>query len=230
MTGSWLNFWDRPHSIYVNERHLRLHYRRIADDILSVLPARDDLAVLDFGCGEALEADRVARRARTLYLFDGAASVRDHVRARFPGVPNIDVRDEIATLPDGSIDVVVVFSVVQYVERAALPGLIGEWRRLLRAGGLLVIADSIPPAVRMSDDIKSLLHTAWQGGFLMAALRGLATTFFSDYRRLRHELGFSVYNDEQMLGLLRAAGLRAEIHPRNLGFHPRRRTYLARPV
>ena len=54
--GDWIAFWDSEHSIYVNARHRDVHYRAIAQDLRAQLPA--DAAVLDYGCGEALHADR----------------------------------------------------------------------------------------------------------------------------------------------------------------------------
>jgi SAM-dependent methyltransferase len=231
MSESWLNFWGRPHRIYVNDRHLRVHCRRVADDILSVLPASPDLRVLDYGCGEALDAARVAARVGHLFLYDAAVSVQAHLRERFSGVANITVLGDagLAALSD-ALDVIVVFSVVQYVPREALPGLMRDWRRILRPGGTLILADVIPPDAGMMADIRSLLTTAATNGFLLAALAGLAATFFSDYRRLRRRLGFAVYSDAEIQALARDAGFAPALRERNLGFHPARRTVLARAV
>jgi SAM-dependent methyltransferase len=230
MAESWLRFWDRPHSIYVNDRHLRVHCAYMAGEIRSVLPQRQGLAVLDFGCGEALEAARVAARVERLYLYDGAPSVRAHLIERFSGIGKITVLDEagLAQLADGSLDVVVALSVVQYIPRSNIPDLLQRWRRLLKPDGQLVISDVIPPDAGMVDDIRSLLGTAWWGGFFLAALGGLLATLFSDYRRLRRQLGFAVYSDVEMRQLLSDAGFAAERLPRNLGFHPSRHTYVAR--
>ncbi len=232
MTDSWLRFWDRPHSIYVNDRHLRVHYARIADEILAILPKPGGPTVLDFGCGEALDAARLAARCNRLYLYDAAPSVRERVAQRFAGVPTIRVIDdaELAALPDGSIDVFVVFSVIQYIDRVQLPELLRGWRRKLAGNGMLVLADVIPPDARILDDIRSLLTTAWHNGFLLAALGGLATTLFSDYRSLRQRLGLAVYTEAEITALMRAAGFATEAFPRNLGFHRARRTYIGRPA
>jgi SAM-dependent methyltransferase len=232
MNDSWLQFWNRPHRIYVNERHLRVHYARVAADILSVLPDRPGLRVLDYGCGEALEAERIAARVDRLFLYDAAPSVRARVAARFAGTANIAVLDDggLAALPDGTADVVVVFSVIQYMDRAELPGLLASVRRWLAPGGTLVLADVIPPEAGLLDDVRSLLTTGARHGFLLAALGGLATTLVSDYRRLRQRIGLTIYSEAEIHDALRQAGFTAAAHSHNLGFHPARRTYLARPL
>lgn len=227
MTDSWLGFWNRPHSIYVNDRHLRVHCRCVADDILSVLPAGADLRVLDYGCGDALEAERVAARVGRLFLYDAAPSVRARLRERFAQVANITVLDDAGLQAlDEALDVIVVFSVVQYVPRDTLPGLLQDCRRRLKSGGRLVLADVIPPEAGMVADIRALLTTAAANGFLLAALGGLAATFFSDYRRLRQQLGFAIYSEAEITALLTQAGFSVNRHPRNLGFHPARHTYI----
>lgn len=227
MTDSWLGFWNRPHSIYVNDRHLRVHCRRVAEDILSVLPAGTDLRVLDYGCGDALEAERVAARAGRLFLYDAASSVRARLRERFATVTNITVLDDAGLQAlDEALDVTIIFSVVQYVPRDTLPGLLQDCRRRLKPGGRLVLADVIPPEAGMVADIRALLTTAAANGFLLAALGGLAATFFSDYRRLRQQLGFAIYSEAEMTALLKQAGFSVTRHPRNLGFHPARHTYI----
>lgn len=232
MSDSWLRFWDRPHSIYVNDRHLRVHYRRVADDIVEMLWGRPDLRVLDYGCGQALDAGRVADRVQRLYLYDAAPSVQANLRQRFAGKTGIAVLDEtgLASLGEGAIDLAMLFSVVQYVPRAELPALLRHMRRWLAPGGRLVVADVIPPEASMLDDVRSLLGTAVRHGFLAAALAGMAATFFSDYRRLRQRVGLAIYTEAEMLGRLRDAGFAGEAYGRNLGFHPTRRTYLARPL
>ena len=90
---SWLDFWDRSHRIYVNDRHLQVHCRRVSDDILSLAPAATD-AVLDYGCGDALDAARVADCVRRLYLYDAAPEVRARLVRRFADHERIEVLDD----------------------------------------------------------------------------------------------------------------------------------------
>ena len=147
-------------------------------------------------------------------------------------MPNITVLDDagLAALGEAALDVVVVVSVIQYVPRSGLPELARDWRRRLRSGGTLIVADIIPPDVGMVADIRSLLVTASAHGFLLAALAGLVAAFFSDYRRLRQNLGFAVYGEAEIEALLKAARFAPALQARNLGFHPARRTVIARAV
>jgi SAM-dependent methyltransferase len=225
----WRQFWGGSHRIYVNDRHRQVHYRQVADDILDALPG-PGLTVLDYGCGDALEAERVATGTGRLYLFDAVDEVRQRLAARFGGSEAVTVLDEsgLAATPAGTIDVVIVNSVVQYLDRDELNGLLGQARRLLRPGGMLVVADVIPPDASAIDDVAALLSSAARNGFLLAALGGLVATFFSDYRRLRRSVGLATYSEAEFLKILGAAGFAAQRRPRNFGFNAKRMTFIAR--
>ncbi|HEX2116462.1 MAG TPA: class I SAM-dependent methyltransferase [Alphaproteobacteria bacterium] len=225
----WRQFWGRAHRIYVNDRHRAVHYRRVADDILSVLPDRAEATVLDYGCGDAFEAARVAARTQHLYLFDAVPEVVARLRERFAGQPRITVlgEAELAASEPSSMDLIVVNSVVQYLQPAELAAMLDTARRLLRAEGTLVVADVIDPDAGAAADIAALLRCAAAHGFLIAALGGLVATFFSDYRRLRQSVGLATYREAEFLRILLEAGFAARRRESNFGFNPARMTFLA---
>jgi ubiquinone/menaquinone biosynthesis C-methylase UbiE len=228
---SWRDFWNADTPIYVNERHKALHYGLIARDIVGLIPSRD-AAVLDYGCGEALSAGRVAAACGRLYLCDGAPLVRERLNARFRGEPKVVVLspEEMDAVADGSLDLIVVNSLLQYLSVEEFGDLLSLWRGKLKSTGQLVLADVIPPDIRVVDDAAALLSFAWKGGFLTAAVKGLARTAVSDYRKLRAELGLTHYSQSEMLEILRGRGFTAERRNRNLGHNPRRMTFVARPL
>ncbi len=230
MSNAWIEFWDRPNRIYANARHLAAHCRIVAEALLSVLPDRPGLAVLDFGCGEALDAARVAERAGRLLLYDAAPSVRARLAARHAGHPRIEIVDSLglAALPAGSLDVVFASSVVQYLDADGLATLLGAAHRLLAPDGILVVADVVAPETGLAADVRALLALGLRNGFFWAAVLGLAATLLSDYRRLRARIGLSLYDDATFLDRLAEAGFAAERLARNLGENPARRSYLAR--
>jgi SAM-dependent methyltransferase len=226
----WRQFWGRSHRIYVNDRHRLVHYRQVADDILSVVSSQG-VVVLDYGCGDALDAGRVAGQVGRLYLFDAVPEVVGRLRERFAGETRIVVLDEagLASQAPGSIDLVVVNSVVQYLQPDEVDTLLRTVHRLLVADGTLVIADVIPPNASAIDDIAALVATAARHGFLFAALGGLAATFFSDYRRLRRSVGLATYDEADFLRVLTQAGFAARRRSKNFGFNERRMTFIAHP-
>lgn len=228
---NWRDYWNQDTPIFVGERHKLLHYKLMADEILALIPA-PDAVVLDHGCGEALFADRVARTLRRLYLCDAAPIVRERVARRFRDEPRIAVLapEDMDTVPDASLDLVVSHSLVQYLSLAELRDLLRLWRAKLKPDGRLVVADVIPHEVSPATDATALLSFALKGGFLKDALVGLARTALSDYRRLRNEIGLSHYDEAEMAEILEEAGFAPESRPCNIGHNQARLTFVAHPV
>ena len=227
--ADWISFWNSDHPIYVNARHRDVHYRGIADDVSGyVTPGA---AVLDYGCGEAVHADRVAAKAGRLILCEAAPTVREHLSARFAPVGNIDVQspEEALASPAGSLDLIVMHSVAQYLSREETDALFAQFRRLLKPGGLFVLGDVIPPQVSPVADAAALLRFAAANGFLVAAFMGLVRTTFSDYPKLRAKLGLTLYDEAAMAKKLAAAGFKVQRAPKNIGHSQARMTFLARP-
>ena len=225
---SWIDYWNCDHPIYVSERHKALHASGIVRDFARHIP-NSGAAVLDYGCGEALYAEDVARLCRWLVLSDAAPAVRAKLAARIAHMPAITVEgpDDTTGRMGASFDLIVVNSLLQYLDTATLDGLLDLWKRLLKPGGKLVIADVIPPGVSPVKDAAALLRFGWQGGFLSAALMGLIRTALSGYRKLRGELGFSMHGEADFIALLAKHGLQAvRAHP-NFGHNQARMTFVA---
>jgi SAM-dependent methyltransferase len=186
--------------------------------------------VVDYGCGEALHADLVAAEVGRLVLCEAAPKLRAALAARFAGHAKIDVRspEDVAALPDGSVDFVVMHSVAQYISPAELRALLALFHRLLKPGGCLILGDVIPPDLPVSIDALALLQFARANGFLGAAVIGLLRTTLSDYWRLRSRLGLSRYSEAAMTEKLTAAGFAATRAPANIGHNQARMTFLAR--
>ena len=229
--GGWRDFWNRPNRIYVNGRHLEVHYRRVAEDIRAALPG-GKAVVLDYGCGEALAAGEVAAAAERLYLYDSAPETRARLAARHGAARGIVVLDEdgLAALASGSVDLVIVNSVIQYLPESELKELLVRARGWLSPDGRMLLADVIPPDNPAAADALCLLRTGLSHGFLGAALVGLVRTFFSDYRRMRQSLGLSTYTPEAIAVLAAENGLSCSREPRNFGFNQRRMSFSLRPA
>jgi SAM-dependent methyltransferase len=228
--SDWRSFWDSAHSIYVNARHQDVHYREIADQIAAFVPG-EGARVLDYGCGEAVHADRVAAVAAQVLLCDSAPSVRAAIAARFATEPRIQALapEEVEQLPDSSLELIVANSMTQYLAPPELDRVLALWRRLLAPAGTLIVGDVIPPDASALTDVVALLRYAAANGFILNALWGLVRTAVSPYSRLRSRIGVTRYTQDAFLQKLAAAGFAAERLPRNLEHNAARMTFRARP-
>lgn len=226
----WIDYYDSTHTIYVSKLHRDVHFRVIANDILSYMPS-PDAVVLDYSCGEALFAAQVAAACQKLILAEPAPGVRGRLNARFGPNAKIAVRslDELTQLPDRSVDLAVMISVAQYMTPAELDQTFALMRRVLKPGGKLVLGDILRLEVGAATDVMALLKLAVKNGFLTDALWGLARTALSDYWQLRQSIGLQRYGEADMLAKLKAAGFDASLARKNVGYNPARMTFLATP-
>lgn len=226
MSGSWIDFWNSDSPIYVNARHKALHARAVAGDIVALIE-KPGTRLLDYGCGEALEARRVAAQCATLYLHDAAPAVLASLAQRVSAEQHIRTLDAeaLAALEPGSLDLIVINSVAQYIPRADFSALVQQLAQKLAPCGRLVLGDILPPGLSPLTDAFALLSFGWQGGFFLPAGVGLVRTFFSDYRQVRAALGLQHYREDEALALLTAAGLEARRLPRNLGHNQARMAF-----
>jgi SAM-dependent methyltransferase len=231
MTAGWQAFWGGSHRIFVNERHLAAHYRRLGADVATLLADRPGATLLDYGCGDALGAPPLAAAGFDVLLYDPVPAVHARIAQRFAGAARIRVLDDRdwRERPSHSIDAILVHSVLQYLPAAALDELLPPLHRVLRPDGVLYLSDVIPPDIGVLPDIAALLRAGAGNGFLLAALAGLVATFFSDYRKLRRELGLTTWSEAALMDKLQQFRFSAMRLEKNVGFSPHRMLIRAKP-
>ena len=225
----WIDYYDSTHTIYASKLHRDLHFQIIARDIIGYISSPGTV-VLDYACGEALSAAKVADACAKLYLAEPAPGVRGRLIARFAPNTKIRVRslDDLRNMEGQSIDLVVMNSVAQYMTQEELDSAFIVVRRLLKPNGRLVVGDILRPEVGMARDVLALLKFAGSHGFLTDALYGLASTALSDYRQLRTRVGLQRYSESEMIAKLGRAGFSASRAQNNIGHNPWRMTFVAR--
>ena len=225
----WIDYYDSTHTIYASKLHRDLHFQLIAKDIIGYISS-PDAVVLDYACGEALSAARVADACGKLILAEPAPGVRGRLIARFAPNTGIRVRslDELRQMSEKSVDLAVMNSVAQYMTPVEFDAALAVIRRLLKPSGRLVLGDILRPEVGMTRDVLALLRFAQRHGFLKDALVGLASTALSDYRQLRARVGLQRYSETEMLAKLASAGFTASRAHFNIGHNSWRMTFVAR--
>ncbi|MFH9611369.1 methyltransferase domain-containing protein [Streptomyces sp. NPDC017448] len=229
--SAWLEEWNSRQDVYLGDRHRDRHYRAVAHDIVRLLPpgAR---RVLDYGPGDALCAPRIAAACEEVVLCEAAETIRARLSDRFAHHRAIRVISprQLADLPPASIDLMVVHSVAQYLDPAELDTLLEQARRLLGAGGRLLLGDLVPPEAGLVSDTAELLRFARREGFLREAAPALLRLAFSPYARRRHHLGLTRIDETQMTARARRAGLSGHRIRPNIGNNQARWTFLATPA
>ena len=225
----WIDYYDSTHTIYASRLHRDLHFQLIARDIIGYISS-PDAVVLDYACGEALSAAKVAEACGKLILAEPAPGVRGRLIARFAPDTRIRVRslEDLRKTDANSIDLAIMNSVAQYMTPAELDAAFAIVKRLLKPGGRLVLGDILRPEVGMPKDVLALLRFAATHGFLKDALIGLVSTALSDYRQLRAKVGLQRYSEAEMLAKLAASGFSASRAHVNIGHNPWRMTFVAR--
>lgn len=227
----WIDFYDSSHSIYVSPRHAEIHFRTIADDIVALIPSPDAL-VIDYSCGEAFSAPRVAAACGRLVLAEPAPGVRSRIERRSAYVTNIEVcsLEALDSSFVGAADLVVMNSVAQYMTNDEFDAALARIRRLLKPTGVFVLGDVVQPGVGLITDASALLRFAAKHGFLKDAIVGLIRTALSEYRKMRQRIGLSAHSETDVLRRLGAVGLEGRREAKNIGHNPARMTFRATPA
>jgi ubiquinone/menaquinone biosynthesis C-methylase UbiE len=223
---NWLDFWNGNHSIYVCDKHRQRHHMRVGEDIVQRLPPSTGV-VIDYGCGEALSAEHVARHCEKLILSDGAASVRERLNEWHQNAKNVSVLapDEVLDLDEGSVDCIIINSVLQYLAFDDTQALLEGLAPLLAPNGRIIVGDIIPPDHTVLADAGALLHFAWQEQFMTEAMIGLMRTFLSDYRKIRAAYGLTRYSSQDIETIGARLGLRTQRTALNIGHDQGRMTF-----
>ena len=222
LTG-WERHGDR-HRLITNGGSISAHHVLVATNGYT-----PEAVVLDYACGEALSAGRVADACGMLYLAEPAPGVRGRLIARFAPNTKIRVRslEDVRKMAENSIDLVVMNSVAQYMTPDELDTAFATIKRILKPSGRFVLGDILRPEVGMARDVLALLQFAHKNGFLKDALIGLISTALSDYRELRTRVGLQRYTAGEIMEKLARAGFSASRAPRNIGHNPWRMTFVA---
>lgn len=227
--NGWRDYWNRENRIYASARHLEAYYRVLGADVLSIVPSTRPLTILDWGCGEALLAPFLRDAGLAVLLYDPVLRAHERAEARYGGEPGITVLDARAyeNLRDGSVDVILVHSVLQYLSKQEWEAVLPRLRSLLSPQGMLMLGDVVPTGISMFVDAYDLLSAGWKHGFFLDAARALVATLFSDYRSVRKASGFSTYAEGELIEILGRHGFAAKRAARNIGLSGHRMLILA---
>jgi ubiquinone/menaquinone biosynthesis C-methylase UbiE len=210
--GFWLDWYPRYLGLYADL--LRQRNRAIE----AALPERMD-AVLDVGCGAGDVSALLKARARTVVSFDVAQSnalqTRRNLMARFHDAVVLRAGAEELPFPSGRFDAVVLADVIEHIPRREQA--VAELARVLRPGGLLVMATPDRPVLETIEKIDRVAMSFVNG------LRAIARRALGRARRARPDVDAEQWEQfftrSELAALVEGAGLRVREH-RNICFYP----------
>ncbi|MBC7843965.1 MAG: class I SAM-dependent methyltransferase, partial [Gemmatimonadaceae bacterium] len=127
------------------------------------------LIVGDLGCGTGSLSLSLARHVAHVHAIDGSPAMLEAARQRLQGQSNVSVAEgslEALPLDDASLDVAVLMLVLHHVAEPSR--VLKEARRVLRAGGRLLIADM---GAHEREEYRTQMGHVWLG-FDERSLRG----------------------------------------------------------
>lgn len=119
------------------------------------------LEVADLGCGTGHFAALLAPHVKRIVAVDGSEEMLTAARARVDTFANVELMLgdlERLPLPDATLDIATCTLALHYVAEPARA--LGEARRVLRAGGRIVVLDMMP---HERDDLQQRMGHVWRG-------------------------------------------------------------------
>jgi SAM-dependent methyltransferase len=225
--SSWRDYWESiGERRKVFDAEARHYVRRL---IAAVAPDRRS-RVLDFGCGFGYAARHLAPHVGEVALWDASMSVRRRARLRTAALSNVAYIDLSAaeTDPAHAFDLIMVHSVVQYMELSELQSWLVRWRRMLAPGGRLVISDLIQPRTSLVQDLLGYMRFSLANGYFLEAM-GQGLREIPGYSRARLNRPLLALTVDHLDALARATGWNAEFLSANLSHRRNRKSAVLTP-
>jgi ubiquinone/menaquinone biosynthesis C-methylase UbiE len=166
--------------------------------------------VVELGCGTGLYTRAYAPQCSQAIATDISEPMIELAQRALASSPNVSVRIADATstgLPTGSADAVVTVNLLHIVSDAA--AVLAEARRLLRPGGMLVVADATGKGLSVRHLLASIWRIVRRWG-LMPQQKGQQNLTQASLEVLVQTVGFESIEGHPLTGeLMNAAFVRA---------------------
>ena len=220
---NWIDYWSSE-TQFAGDDHKVIGYQAVFEDLKPYI--KDSDIVLDFGCGEALFADKLSQHCEQLFLYDKAQSILD--KLSFAESSNIHVIHNYNDLK--SLDLVLISSVSQYLVQSEFKKTLQELLPLMSENGQIIIADVIPFKNSILREAIDLMKIAFKYKFLTKAILKMIRSYFGKYYRLRKQNPLTKYDYNSFKEMMQSPDLEISLEKSNIGLNHNRLTFVLRKV
>ena len=220
--NDWQDYWEE---IGDDKKFFRIEAAEYVNRLSKYIDVQSGTRLLDFGCGFGHVAERLAKKAGSVLIWDKAKSIRMRARTRLAYLDNIELvnmEGDSNVLPSG-LDYILVHSVIQYMNQSELNTWLLKWQNCLADGGSLVISDIITPESSSMHELFKYLLFSLKNGFFMDALINGAKEF-ARYFGARNTMSLLRFNQDSFKSCAEAAGFSIKILDKNLSYRDKRFT------
>lgn len=182
-------------SILLNEFIIRLitaNYFIIKKIISKELPIRNNIKLLDIGCGTGILSPYFSNAD---YIgIDIDQKLIDFAKKRYPDRTFLTMGGEHNTLPDSSFDFILVVGVIHHLNNTVASALLKQAQRVLRKNGTVLIIEAIPP-IDSFNMFGRFIRSLDKGHFIRPATdyKSLFKKYFSVKHTCQHRGGIVDY-------------------------------------
>jgi ubiquinone/menaquinone biosynthesis C-methylase UbiE len=199
--------------------------KNLSDNIIINFPLRNDMNVLDFGCGPGYLSMFIHNKVDKLYIHDASPTMARKSRENTSGMKNVIYVERIDDYSFPPLDYIFINSVIQYVSYTELIEILFSLKKLLKKDGKIVISDILTePCKLISETIISIYYSITHG-YGLGQFKHLFSFFFSNYLQLNKKQPLNYYTQKQINQIAQQLHFRVMFLEKNLIYNRRCTVY-----
>ena len=219
---NWENFWNQKHSFFDFTYTKKLQKKSTQNNI-SICPNIQGKKILDFGCGYAhgLDIFLSSHIIEQLILYDKSEYCYENLKIKYEKNKKIKIIKNLDDLiiENLKLDVIIVHSVIQYIEINELKEILNKFNLILNDSGIIIFGDIPDKNTKLNDLIDLLKFSIKERIFIETIKNIIQFIFYKNYGNL-------IYYSEEILKNIIYKKFKLEKLDKNIGISRKRNSFI----